>query len=200
MYSNQRVKRHPELRPEIREWRRLIERYCNKTQDVPYNYNERALVGTFAAAAWLTGSPSLEEFVTQKQRGRRRESEPGRADLWILPRLGKRKHRYGCIFEAKWDWQSVGPRGDLDGMPEKCKKLLHEAKEDARRVKEFGKHLGLVFISPYLPEKEIKNVDDCIKKFISELKKIDADIAWTFPTPAFTCGELVYPGVAMLVG
>lgn len=200
--SGQRINYHPQLRPAIKKWLYLIERYCKEVKDdAPYWYTERALVGTFAAAVWLTRGISLEEYSAEKRkrRGKGMEWWQGRADIWIYPRLGKKKFPHGCILEAKWAWQNISPRSRLRELPKKCKKLLGDAKKDARIVKEEGRHWGLTFITPFLPKKEEKHIDDCIKKFISQLEKVDADIAWIFPTRNLIFKNCIYPGVAMLI-
>jgi len=200
-YSGQRIKRYPELSCEIEEWRHLIEEYCKRMEmDVPYIYTERALVGTFAAAVWRAGSISLEEYSTTKglRKGRGIRERPGRADLWIMPKV-MGKHPHGCIFEAKWIWLDIGRKSSLNDLPSKCKELLRRAREDAKKVREAGKRLGLVFVIPYLSKRWKRDVEQHIERFISQLKKVDADIAWTFPSPKFTEGNHVYPGVAMLM-
>lgn len=200
--SGQRVNYHPQLRPAIKKWLYIIERYCKEVKgDAPYWYTERALVGTFATAVWLTRGISLEEYSTKKgkRRGRGMERWSGRADIWIYPGLGKKKFPHGHILEAKHFWPIIGSRARLRELPKKCKKLLREARKSARHVQESGQHWGLTFITPRLRKKEEKHIDDCIKKFISQLKKVDADIAWIFPARDLTFKNWIYPGVAMLI-
>lgn len=202
-HSGQRVNRYPQLRPAIKEWQHLIERYCKEVKgDAPYWYTEMALVGTFAAAVWRTRGISLEEYSTMKgkRRGRGMERWSGRADIWIYPGLGKKKFPDGCVLGAKRLWRNISSRRQLRELPKKCKELLRDAKKDAKRVQEPGQpRWGLMFITPRLPKKEEKHIDDCIKKFISQLKKVDADIAWIFPARDLTYKNWIYPGVAMLI-
>ena len=158
-------------------------------EDAPYWYTERTLVGTLATAAWqVEGCTSLEEYTVEKGRGKPKGM--GRADLWIQTKDGRR-----YVFEAKRLWQNIGSRAQLNKIPENYEELLAEAKEKARKIREEGERLGLLFASTRLREKEREKVDERIEAFLSELKKVDADaVAWIFPSKDLKYEGWIYPG------
>ena len=81
------------LRPVFEQWIRLIPQYAAMTRpilgspDYPFWYNERASIGTIAAAARLAKGAALEEYSARKRGAR------GRADLWILINRNPVRHR-----------------------------------------------------------------------------------------------------------
>lgn len=217
-YSGQKIIHYPEFSPIFKKWRYLIEKYCEEVNiDVPYYYTERALIGTFATATWLVGDISLEEFSIEKGklRGRGEQRWTGRVDIWVFPLKPRhsRHKTHGFYLESKHMLQSIGPRVRLCELQKRCKNLLDKAKEDAKKLKiHGGKRLGLLFVTPYLPKKEEKNIDECIRSFLSQLKKLDVDMAWTFPAlsnsyvaPKFKHKyynynkDTIYPGIAILI-
>jgi len=98
----------------LREWISVINRLLEEWEDdvdFPWWYNERACVGTFAAAVWLCKGVAFEEYLSEKVKdraGRARESEPtkGRTDLYF----SFKQKEY--IAEAKQWWPELeSPRG-----------------------------------------------------------------------------------------
>jgi hypothetical protein len=199
----------------LKKWRELVGKYRKMVEnDAPYLYTERALVGTLASAAWQPprSYASLEEYSVYKSRprGRGRTQWSGRADLWILAKSRQ------CVFEAKWKWQNIRTRAPtFSTISERYENELRKARAEAKKVEEGGLHLGLLFVTPYIPIRKDERphipkqeIDKQIKLFVLRLKEVkSADIAWTFPReyleeqdPDNPNRMWIYPGVAVLIG
>ncbi len=159
------------------------------SSDYPFWYNERANMGSIAAAAWLADGVALEEYSAPKGESR------GRADLWILLD-GKQ-----FAFEAKQAWPSIGARARKRPSQD-CREWLEAAKRDARELSESeGTPVGLVFVTPSLPGAEVDRLDSHLRNFLDEIGRKGFGMAWWFdpehPAEDPDDGRL-YPGALIL--
>jgi hypothetical protein len=183
--------------PLLEEWLLAIERFCRVTKgnDAPYWYNERANLGTLAAAAWRCGRIALEEF--QYQKGYKNKPKwLGRADLWIA------SDDHEELIEAKFSWCSLKSK---NGVAVKAAEVLDTALPDAKKTRggdEALKAIGVAFVSFYAKKHEVNNIDQLIKDAIKDLHKVNYHaLAWCFPSETRNSesnnGNII-PGVAVL--
>ena len=182
--------------PIFQEWRGWVERYTDEVdpQDALYWYNERANVGTLAAAAARTGSYALEEYRTPK--AHESEQWPGRADLWL--RCGSRQY----IAEAKHlPVSSAMKPGTLSTTVDA---YLKAACADAacHPPSDGCRELGVVFVVPYLARSSHGRRSDYVQTFQATMGTMAIDTcAFAFPRgggPVNASGYQ-YPGVACCV-
>ncbi|MFO0821043.1 MAG: hypothetical protein U1A77_24065 [Pirellulales bacterium] len=115
----------------LRQWVILLETYeavgcqnCDDT-DAAYWYGERTLTGLLGAAAWSLGGWSVEEFTTDRHKGRRKsKSGKGRGDLWF----GKASFR--ATVEAKLHWINKS----ITDAEERLWKCHRKAKNQLRQI------------------------------------------------------------------
>ena len=69
---------HAVLREWVRLNRLLGRQWSNSIGDLPWWYNERALLSLFAGAVWRTGGYAFEEFSDLKHKGIRKRKGNGR--------------------------------------------------------------------------------------------------------------------------
>lgn len=71
----------------LEEWvklnRNIGRQWSKEVGDLPWRYNERALLSLFAGAVWRIGGHAFEEFSEVKHSGRRKRKGNGRVDLWF---------------------------------------------------------------------------------------------------------------------
>ncbi len=53
------------MEPILQQWTKVLALF-RTTRDIPWGYRERAQVGFFAGAVWLTGNIALEEWSSAK--------------------------------------------------------------------------------------------------------------------------------------
>jgi hypothetical protein len=101
----------PDFELILKNWCKTIIRWCEQMgwDDVPWWYGERSSLGLFALAAWVAGAVPLEEYSTEKGKGRGRW--PGRGDL--LLQIKERDY----IIEAKQKWISISNRATNTTTP-----------------------------------------------------------------------------------
>ena len=191
-----RSKRLKPLRPLLNCWTDLNVRYARdwKGKDCPWWYNERTFVGLLAAAAWIVGGHSLEEYSTRKHR--RRSQYPGRGDLYF------KLDSVSYIAEAKHEWVVASWRSTMRSkLLRKSLRVARKSVVDAETPR--GRKLGLLFVVPMVPKRErgdiLKLVDRLIKKLRNDVSYDAA--AWVFSNEAKLPHDRyhVYPGVALLV-
>lgn len=195
----------PRFRPVLEQWIEANDRYCRVShwKDIPWGYNERASLSTFAAASWLAGAIALEEYVEDKNpstssTGKIRRTK-GRCDLYVAFR-GETK---GYILEAKIIWPSLSSKNwGRTIIP-----MLDTARKDVQRTRAHSgeKKLGLLFVIPYIPKRKAEFADKSIGSFVDFLRSHeDICSAWTFPNDARgfywrSDKERIYPGTAVLL-
>ena len=178
-------------------WCKIVVSWCERNgwEDVPWWYGERSSLGLFALAAWEAGAAPLEEYSTEKGKGKGRWT--GRGDL-LIPVKEK-----DYIIEAKQKWISISKRATKH--EDKLDSAIQDALQGARDAREFkGRRAGLVFAVPYLPESEIDSVNERLSEWLESLREWDnCAVAWVFPEEAGQCSVLadgyLYPGIAVLI-
>ena len=184
------------------EWNEVLLTYLKKTQysDCQWEYNERAILSSFAAAVWLNDDIALEEYSSERK-GKHGRKYSGRCDLYF--KTGK--HDFNC--EAKKITCGVGGKSNPSKTIDLVKSGLKEAYNDAKNKipKDAGRRLGMCFVVPRLPKTEIENKDKPITDFQENIKnnkeKIGySSIAMVFPkkTKDLNTERYHYPGIVLL--
>jgi hypothetical protein len=188
-----------QIRPVLLQWINVLNRYVEAYEgDCPWWYTERAVLSSFAAAAWLSDGIALEEYSTFK--GKKSEKYRGRCDLFFS--FGD--HSFAC--EAKPAWCAIGRRAKSgcervkSKLAAACAAALKLGSDEADRL------LGLCFAMPWLPSADEDFIEEQIKEWLKKLiSEVRYDsIAWMFPFPEKTrclkgSDENFYPGVALLI-
>lgn len=195
----------PEFAPVLRRWIGANKTYCEVSNwhDIPWCYNERASLSTFAAASWLAGGIALEEYSEEKDRAHsargRKKRRKGRCDLYVNLR-GKRR---AYIMEAKILWPSLNTRD----WERPLVKALDEARSDVKKTRAHNneKKLGLLFVAPYIRNSKDSPVEKSILNLVRFLRsRKDICSAWTFPAGSRrfywdSDTRWLYPGTAVLL-
>ena len=169
------------LRAVLQEWvrlNRLLGRQWSKyAGDLPWCYNERALLSVFAGAIWRAGGHAFEEFSDLKHKRKRQPKGNGRVDIWFETSGGE--------FRAEAKDAEI-PITNKANQLDRLHALMRRAVADARSNPADGgksRRLAITFVTPYLratiPEEKRH---EKIAWFLSLAKAVDHDaIAWVFP-------------------
>ena len=189
----------PELGKVLRKW-------CNLIRDeswlengiVPWWFNERASLSTFAGAVWKTGGLVLEEYSMVKKPRKTsqvRDEKLGRTDIFFRTGDGD-----SFVAESKMTRVRIDGRS---GVPQKrTANALQKALVDANRNRRMGGHkLAMVFITP----KVHRTRKDTAIEFLDEylcflLEDRRLTLAWSFPDWApdqAEHNEMLYPGAIL---
>jgi hypothetical protein len=186
------------------EWISVLNRLMEEWEedvDFPWCYNERACVGTFAAAVWLCDGAAFEEYLSEKVKDRAAtskssESSPGRTDLFFSYN-GKE-----YIVEAKQWWPELeSPDLQIDQLASK----LELAVGDALAVnEEYGTRLAMVFASPRAPKSRSKDLSSMLKAWIDQVDAEKNDYsarAFFFPESGVNAldEKWIYPGIGLFI-
>jgi hypothetical protein len=201
---NHHVKTNRELRSlraVLQEWVRLNRllglQWSRYTRDLPWWYNERALLSVFAGAIWRTGGNAFEEFSDLKHKGKRQPKGHGRVDIWF--------ETSGNEFRGEAKNAEIPITKEAKQL-DRLHALMRRAVADARSNPADGgksRRLAITFATPYLkatiPKEQHR---DKILRFLSLAKTVDHDaIAWVFPRlkslPIFD--GWVCPGILVLI-
>ena len=183
------------------EWNEVLLTYLKKTQysDCQWEYNERAILSSFAAAVWLNDDIALEEYSSERK-GKHGRKYSGRCDLYF--KTGK--HDFNC--EAKKITCGVGGKSNPSKTIELVKRGLKKACKDVKKIpKDEGRRLGMCFVVPRLTKAEIENKDKPIIEFQEIIEKgINySSIAMVFPqrkkTQKLNSEKYHYPGIVLLI-
>jgi hypothetical protein len=190
----------PELRRVLAEWTHIQNALAldySSVGDLPWWYNERASLGSFAGAVWKSGGDVLHEFQfmkadrspSPKQRWRR-----GRCDIYF------RSGSHSFVGEAKQGW----PRLDTDDPAAVLKSGLENAKKDARALKRSRhRRIALLFLSFRLPAAQSESIETHIKSWNRALRSgAHCASASVFPECAksMKSNGAYYPGTAIVIG
>ncbi len=160
----------PELKVVLRKWIRVLRKF-QAIQDLPWNYRERAQVGFFAGAAWLSGAVALEEWSSTK--GLEDKERKGRCDLWIDI----------CDYhiEAKHMWCRI--TGNLAKEKTYIEKTVESAKECARHLKcSKESKLAFSFLAPFYPPGKQNSLSKDLDAWLSMVCSIEHEaVAWLLP-------------------
>jgi hypothetical protein len=167
------------LAPVLKKWIVVNETYnkSEKWRDAIWWCNERANIGAFAAAVWLSGGVALEEYITRKKH--KGSERAGRCDLSF--RFTKNGDKFAC--EAKYLLLPLG--GTLENkIKRQIEGNIAKAVKDARKLdKSEGRKLAFCFIVPrFSPTKKRPAIKRALIKLTSMLQEMRLDaIAWFFP-------------------
>jgi hypothetical protein len=160
--------------------------------DVPWWYNERAVLSMFVGAIWLRKGWAVEEFATEKRNllvakiGRSKKSRVyGRGDLefWL--------NNKSYVAEVKSAEPSM-QRGEI-ALARFIEGMMTRAIADARRhpVARGYQRLGVLFLAPCLKKKGLLTPSrygelyERARRFVKVLEdfseKTGCVAAWTFP-------------------
>ena len=188
----------------LREWISVIDRLRQEWEedpDFPWWYNERACVGTFAAAVWLCGGLAFEEYLSEKVKDRAKlaksqKKSPGRTDLYFS------YHGNEYIVEAKQCW----PKLESSKSPaKKIKQKLDDATKAAMEVYEnYGTRLAMVFAVPRALQSSQGNLFSLMENWMSKVSTVEN----SYSARAFFFLESdikakdedwIYPGVGLFI-
>ena len=164
----------------LKEWVRLntnLGRQWSKTGNLPWWYNERALLSIFAGAIWRKNGHVFEEFSEMKLGRVDKKEANGRVDLWFETSGGEFR------AEAK---HALIPITNKSKQQNSLNALMKRAVADAGCNPPDGgesRRLAIAFAVPYIVAKTTREKHQKqIKWFIEMAKAVDYDaIAWVFP-------------------
>lgn len=194
--------------PDLRLFARTLESWIETTtriakawqpfDDIPWWYNERALLSIFAGAVWLAGSIAFEEFRTEKHvPGKRTRGTlySGRQDLFI--QIGKN----GFLAESKILWSAASAPSAQPSVT--IGKALDQACEEVRRTPPHrDRRLGIVFARPYVRWKHQESIDSHIERWLEKARQVEYSCcAWVFPAESRVFGDElnIVPGMAVFI-
>lgn len=190
------------LRPVLEKWINLNAELAERWRvDVPWWYNERALLGLFSSAVWLSGGVALEEYTVSKRTLTKHghvdgDSFTGRADLYFETPKGD------CFrAEVKQCWLRTSSMKD---QRLKLKHCLHRVNRDIHQAEpeDNTQRLAVVFITPSVSFKKTGQIADHIQWAIEQVRSFRHDsLAWVFPEPGSygKATQYTHPGVIMLI-
>lgn len=188
------------LHAPLREWIRLnktIARKWTDADDVPWWYNERALLSVLAGAIWKTGGVAFEEFTQRKLGHQDRKDVGGRVDLWFATKSGRE-------FRAEAKRAEIAITQSAQQL-KKLKSLMSDTVDDAGRNPTDGgesTRLAIGFASPYLTKRSSMELrKERIEEFKEICEEIDHDaIAWYFhdlKKLPLSEDDTVHPGIVV---
>lgn len=164
--------------------------------DCPWWYNEIAVTGFLAGAAWRTGGVGLQEYRTSKGR-LKKDQWTGRCDLYTYVGAD------AFVFEIKYCQTNIGLR--IDRSIERIAQQLAYATSDAKQHSaRDGIRLGLCFAAPRFSARRADDSERLIRDWCDEISTIKhSAIAWYFPTGIESlrggASLCVFPGIAALI-
>jgi len=190
--------------PDLRLFAKTLESWIETTtriarawqpDDIPWWYNERALVSILAGAVWLAGGIAFEEFSTERRVPGKRTRYSGRQDLFI--QIGKN----GFHAEGKVVWSAASAPHAQPSVT--IGKALNQACEEIRRTPTYGeRRLGIVFARPHVRWKYQESIDSHIERWLEKARQVGYSCcAWVFPAETRTFGNdrHIFPGVATFI-
>ncbi len=104
-----------------------LDRYIGETEEVPWFYNERAVLGFFISGLVRNGNATvLQEFCCFKNTKQEKKETLGRADLYF------NLHKVDYLVESKWCWTSVKKRSAIVAAVKRARKAWYQAKTYAK--------------------------------------------------------------------
>ena len=185
------------------EWINVLERLTRdwKDEDYPWWYNERACIGTLAAAIWRSGGTAFEEYTSEKVKDHSelaslKKPDHGRTDLFFS--------HYGkdYIVEAKQWWPNLeSVESHIVGLAEALKK----AENDVRAVnEESDDRLSVVFAVPKAVHSVLGNLSSLVRDWKDRIDAEENDYsarAIFFPEIGSQVQDesWVYPGIGVFL-
>ncbi len=131
------------IQPVFNELWELYDRYIENTDDVPWWYTERSIVGHLTAAAFKAGNLALEEYSNERIPKHDGDSNrQGRVDWWMATTRCKQQ----LIAETKAIWLSKDAR-DWKPLCAKLKKAEDQVNE--YKDNDCPQRLMMCFTRPY---------------------------------------------------
>jgi hypothetical protein len=164
----------------LQKWLITQSRYAGKVKgDYSWNYRERTCIGFLAAATWLSGGVALEEWKTEKKKGR--HTCYGRCDLWI------RHMRTDFFIEAKHSHVAF-QHGRHNDAVSYLKKRLRVAVKDAKKqpvdCSSRVKRLGVLFVGAKFYSKDAESLTRTRAAGLKKLYDLPhSAMAWLFEPP-----------------
>ncbi len=188
------------LRPILRKWTSLngeLAKLWSKAGDVPWWYNERAVISVFAGAVWQSGGYAFEEYAALKH-GKRQEYK-GRVDLDFVTAAGHK-------FRAEVKPYELPATRRKDPLEQVCAAMDRAVEDVCKCQSEGRRRLAMVFASPYVSTKKSEKIPDTIDWLIAQAKRVHATlktdaVAWTFPDlkQRAEFGEWICPGAIIWI-
>jgi hypothetical protein len=191
------------LRPALKEWAAIVNRYALRHKEPPYFYSsyERVNCGLLAAAMWRTNIVALHEIAVD----RKRMKGDGRADLKFW--LGDKEY----YIEAKMCWPTLAARSNADSIGQDISHRLDQAVHDSRKyiLGPADRWIATLFVVPHVPTVLWRRPDlpsKVLREFVSGVKSeaLKADFAaWALPHGSkrwagCSYGDYHYPAVAVV--
>ena len=167
-------------------------------RDLPYWHNERANVGFVAQAARELGCVVLEEYTVD--RGRRKKSAPGRADLWTGD-----PSRVEHEFEFKLHWPSI--KSSTEALDRRIRKDLAKAESQLRTIQHKPGRapslVAMVLVCPSIAESDQPRWKPLLNRFLERVTR-PQDYGGTFSAvfvpsaqPRAADDGYLYPAIAV---
>jgi len=187
----------------IRCLQREFDRYINEVKEVPWWYNERAVLGFFISG--LTRNSKnlvLQEFSCERGKSKGAKNQSGRADIWF--QYDNREY----LAEAKLCFTSINTRTDCDDEYRWTKNALKQANQ--YNVKEWSVRkanvFALCFEVIYCKEDSLKKLEDThLKEWCDKNESKPLDFYYMIylnhdmltKESYFKYGDYYYPAVAV---
>ena len=188
----------PGLNELLNEWIDAQAFYIEKMEreDCPWLYNETAVTGFLAGAAWRLGGVGLQEYRTTKKGHPKKDPWTGRCDLYTY--VGNT----AFIFEAKLCLTNIGLRTDLSLV--RITQKLKEATTDSKvHSASDGIRLGVCFAVPFYAKSRHSSSEQIIRNWCTEISKVKSTaIAWYFPEEIESFPKrwnCVFPGIVAFI-
>jgi hypothetical protein len=186
------------LEPLLFEWISACKEYIHqmKNEDCPFQYNEVAMTGFLAGAAWRRKGVALQEYRTSKGR-LLQDRWTGRCDLYVYIK----PHEF--IFESKFYRTNIGVSNK--NSLRIIRSRLKQSALDAKQHQGFkGHRLGICFVCPFYGKKRRDTFEPSLPEWCAHIRDNTrpSAIAWTFPPEARDLrGEWnhIFPGVVALL-
>ncbi|MBD3251050.1 hypothetical protein GF380_01060 [Candidatus Uhrbacteria bacterium] len=170
--------------------------YSDRDPDLPWWYNERATLSTFAGAIWLSGGVAFEEFTCHRSQdlySKRASSESnGRADMYFYIENDE------FLVEAKQCW--CKPELDFDSTIEEA--FNSAEKQLTTLVGEDGQRTVVVFACPSIPDRGRDQARQLLDNWTSKAKEVNCTISCLITLDEFEhalYNGRYYPGIALFI-
>jgi hypothetical protein len=199
---SRRIQRHKEILTDTLSWmKEEIDRYIGIAQEVPWFYNERAVLGFFISGLIRRGNADiLQEFSCYKCKKYNTSKNLGRSDLFFL----LRNDRY--LLEAKWCCTSANERSDNEEANKWANSALQQAnlyRKDAgvKKKNVFSLCFESICFTKRQHTKYQKTIDEWRVKEESEIYGLDfyslIEVSSKMPKKWYHSDGLYFPALAI---
>jgi hypothetical protein len=192
------------LRGVLCEWQNLNENpIWRKIPDLPWWYNERAVLSQFAGAVWRHRHGWVFEEYSTWRYWSQKKRQTGRGDVWF------RINNHDYVGEAKQCWPILS--GKASSVRRPIEDMLDRASREAAQIMtpgygELG--LAIVFAAPAIIDSKLRYLGSYLIDAIDEVEKIEnVSSAWVFPeyaenvrlTVKHSSCRYIFPGTWLLL-